>query len=51
MARKTLSVMRRVIQNMLKLEKFRKLSTNKKRTLAAFNPEYRLKLLEVSMTM
>jgi predicted transposase YbfD/YdcC len=46
-----LSVMRRVTQNMVKLEKSRKLSTNKKRTLAAVNPEYRLKLLGVAMTM
>lgn len=46
-----LSVMRRVTQNMLKLEKSRKLSTNKKRTLAALNPEYRLKLLGVAMTI
>jgi len=46
-----LSVMRRAIQNMVKLEKSRKLSTNKKRTLAAVNAEYRLKLLGVSMTM
>jgi predicted transposase YbfD/YdcC len=46
-----LSVMRRVTQNMVKLEKSRKLSTNKKRTLAAVNSEYRLKLLGVAMTM
>lgn len=46
-----LSVMRRAILNMVKLEKSRKLSTNKKRTLAAVNAEYRLKLLDVSMTM
>ena len=46
-----LSVMRRAIQNMVKLEKTRKLSTNKKRTLAAVNPEYRLKLLGIAMTI
>jgi predicted transposase YbfD/YdcC len=46
-----LSVMRRAVQNMVKLEKTRKLSTNKKRTLAALNPEYRLKLLGISMTI
>ena len=46
-----LSVMRRATQNMLKLEGSRKLSTNKKRTLAALNTEYRLKLLGVAMTM
>jgi hypothetical protein len=46
-----LSIIRRSVQNMVKLEKTRKLSTNKKRTVAALNPEYRLKLLGVSMTM
>ena len=46
-----LSVIRRAIQNMVKLEKTRKPSTNKKRTLAAVNPEYRLKLLGVAMTV
>jgi hypothetical protein len=46
-----LSVMRRAIQNMVKLEKTRKLSTNKKRTLAAVNPEYRLKLLGIAMAI
>jgi predicted transposase YbfD/YdcC len=46
-----LSVMRRAVQNMVKLEKSRKLSTNKKRTLAEMNPEYRLKLLGIAMTI
>jgi len=46
-----LSVLRRAVQNMVKLEKSRKLSTNKKRTLAALNPEYRLKLLGVVTTI
>lgn len=40
-----LSVLRRSVQNMIKLENSKKLSTNKKRTLAAVSPEYRLKLL------
>jgi predicted transposase YbfD/YdcC len=43
-----LSVLRRATQNMMKLEKSKKLSINKKRTLAAVNPEYRLKLLCVA---
>lgn len=46
-----LSVLRRATQNMMKLEKSRKLSINKKRTLAAVNPEYRLKLLCVAATV
>lgn len=46
-----LSVMRRVTQNMAKMEKSRKLSTNKKRTLAALNPEYRLKLLGMARSI
>jgi hypothetical protein len=33
------------------LETSRKLSMNKKRTLSALNPDYRLKLLGVAMTM
>lgn len=40
-----ISTIRRAVQNMVKLEKSKKLSTNKKRTLAALDPEYRLKLL------
>jgi len=40
-----LSIVRRAVQNMTKLETTRKLSGNKKRTLAALNPEYRIKLL------
>ena len=44
-----LSVLRRATQNMIKLEKSKKLSTNKKRTLAAVNPEYRLRLLDMAM--
>ena len=44
-----LSVMRRVVLNMLKADRSRKLSTNKKRTLAAMNPEYRLILLDGAM--
>lgn len=39
------SILRRVTQNMIKLEKSKKLSGNKKRTLAALNAEYRVKLL------
>lgn len=39
------SILRRAVQNMIKLEKTRKLSGNKKRTLAAMNPEYRIRLL------
>lgn len=46
-----LSVLRRATQNMMKLEKSKKLSINKKRTLAAVNPEYRLKLLCVAATI
>lgn len=46
-----MSVLKRAIQNMVKLEKSRKLSTNKKRTLAALNPEYRLKLLGAADTI
>ena len=46
-----LSVIRRITQNMAKLETSRKLSMNKKRTLSALNPDYRLKLLGVAMTM
>lgn len=40
-----LSILRRAVQNMVKLEKTKKLSGNKKRTLAALNAEYRIKLL------
>jgi predicted transposase YbfD/YdcC len=40
-----LSIVRRAVQNMVKLEKTRKLSSPKKRTLAAMNPDYRIKLL------
>lgn len=40
-----LSVIRRITQNLIKSDKSRKLSTNKKRTLAAMDPNYRLKLL------
>lgn len=46
-----LSIMRRSVQNMMKLETSKKLSTNKKRTLAALNPAYRLKVLGVAMTI
>lgn len=46
-----LSVLRRVVQNMVKLEKSRKLSTNKKRTLAAVNPDYRINLLGAAYGM
>ena len=42
-----LSILRRSVQNMIKLEKTKKLSGNKKRTLAAMSPEYRVKLLSV----
>ena len=45
------SIMRRATQNMAKLETSRKLSMNKKRTLCALNPDYRLKLLGVAMTI
>ena len=45
------SIMRRAVQNMVKLEKSKKLSTNKKRTVASLNPEYRLKLLGIAMTI
>ena len=38
---KNLSIIRRSVQNMVKLKKSRKLNTNKKRTVAALNPEYR----------
>lgn len=40
-----MSILRRAVQNMVKLEQSKKLSTNKKRTLAAVSPEYRLRLL------
>lgn len=46
-----LSTIRRAVQNMVKLEKTRKLSTNKKRTVAALNPEYRLRLLGIAKTL
>jgi predicted transposase YbfD/YdcC len=46
-----LSVIKRVTQNMAKLETSRKLSMNKKRTLASLNPEYRLKLLGMAMNI
>jgi len=46
-----LSVMRRITQNMAKLETSKKLSMNKKRTLASLNPEYRLKLLGMAMNI
>lgn len=46
-----LSILRRSVQNMIKLDKSRKLSTNKKRTVAALNPEYRLRLLDIAMTI
>lgn len=39
------SILRRATQNMIKLEKTKKLSGNKKRTLASLNAEYRIKLL------
>jgi hypothetical protein len=43
--------MRRITQNMAKLETSKKLSMNKKRTLASLNPEYRLKLLGMAMSI
>jgi hypothetical protein len=46
-----LSIMRRAVLNMLKAEHSRKLSTNKKRTLAAMQPTYRLTLLDVAMDL
>lgn len=46
-----LSVMRRTTQNMAKLETSKKLSMNKKRTLASLDPEYRLKLLGTAMNI
>lgn len=46
-----MSIIRRSVQNMIKLDKSKKLSTNKKRTAAALNPEYRLKLLGIAMTL
>ena len=45
------STMRRATQNLARLEHSKKLSMNKKRTLAALNPDYRLKLLGVAMTI
>jgi len=45
------STMRRLTQNLARLENSKKLSMNKKRTLAALNPDYRLKLLGVVMTI
>lgn len=45
------STMRRATQNLARLESSKKLSMNKKRTLASLNPEYRLKLLGVAMTV
>lgn len=45
------SIMRRATQNLVRLEDTKKLSMNKKRTLAALNPDYRLKLLGVAMTI
>lgn len=45
------STMRRATQNLARLEHSKKLSMNKKRTLAALNPEYRLKLLGIAMTI
>lgn len=46
-----MSTVRRSVQNMIKLERSRKLSTNKKRTVASLNPDYRLKLLGISKTL
>ena len=46
-----LSVIRRAVQNMIKIDKTRKLSTNKKRTVASLNPEYRVHLLGISMML
>jgi predicted transposase YbfD/YdcC len=46
-----MSTLRRSVQNMIKLETSRKLSTNKKRTVASLNPDYRLKLLGVSKAL
>lgn len=46
-----MTVIRRSVQNMIKIDKTRKLSTNKKRTVASLNPEYRLHLLGISMTL
>lgn len=40
-----LSILRRAVQNMAKREQTKKLSGKKKRTLAAMNAEYRIKLL------
>jgi len=45
------SILRRATQNMARLENSRKLSMRKKRSLAALNAEYRLKLLCVAATM
>jgi predicted transposase YbfD/YdcC len=45
------STMRRATQNLARLESSKKLSMNKKRTLAALNPDYRLKLLGVAMSI
>lgn len=45
------STMRRATQNLAKLEQSKKLSMNKKRTLAALNPDYRLKLLGIAATI
>lgn len=46
-----MSILRRAVQNMVKLENSKKLSTNKKRTLAAVNLEYRLKLMGLAETI
>ncbi|HAB99692.1 MAG TPA: ISAs1 family transposase [Parachlamydiales bacterium] len=46
-----MSTVRRSVQNMVKLETSRKLSTSKKRTVASLNPDYRLKLLGISKTL
>lgn len=46
-----MSVLKRVVQNMIKLENSKKLSTNKKHALASVNPEYRLKLLGLAETI
>jgi len=40
-----MSALRRAVQNMIKLDHSKKLSTNKKCTLAAVSPEYWLRLL------
>ena len=46
-----MSIIRRIVLNLLKLDKSRKLSINKKRTLSAMNPEFRMRILDSVMSI